>query len=67
MGGLVAATGASFGAKESGEKLAARVGEPTLHAELGDHLPIMAAALLAIGGRGSSWPDAKTKQGRSRR
>ncbi len=49
MGGLVLATGAVFVAKESGEKLATRVGNPTVHAELGDQLPIMAGVLLVVG------------------
>ena len=39
---------ASFVAKESGEQLAARVGEPEQHAELGDVLPLIAFALFVI-------------------
>lgn len=38
----------SFIAKESGEQLAARVGEPEQHAELGEVLPLIAAALFVI-------------------
>lgn len=39
---------ASFVAKESGEQLAARVGEPEQHAELGDVLPLIAFALFVL-------------------
>jgi len=35
-------------AKESGEKLAARVGLPEPHAELGDRLPLFAALLFVL-------------------
>jgi cytochrome b involved in lipid metabolism/uncharacterized membrane protein len=43
----VLATGFSFAAKESGEVLEGRVGEPGYdHAELGDVMPIVAAVLL---------------------
>lgn len=39
---------ASFVAKESGEQLAERVGEPEQHAELGDVLPLIALALFVV-------------------
>lgn len=42
------AVGAAFVAKESGEQLAARVGRPEQHAELGDVLPLIAFALFAL-------------------
>jgi uncharacterized membrane protein len=43
----VVAAGSSFAAKESGEVLEGRVGEPGFdHAELGDLMPIFAAVLL---------------------
>ncbi len=43
----VLAAGSSFAAKESGEVLEGRVGEPGFdHAELGDQMPIFAAVLL---------------------
>jgi uncharacterized membrane protein len=46
LSGLVAA-GSAFVAKESGEALEGRVGEPAYdHAELGDVMPILAAVLL---------------------
>lgn len=48
VAGLAVATGAVFVAKESGEALAARVGEPERHAELGDTLPLLAAALFLV-------------------
>lgn len=38
----------SFVAKESGEQLAARVGEPQPHADLGDVMPLVALALFAL-------------------
>lgn len=39
---------ASLLAKESGEQLAARVGMPQEHADLGDTMPIIAAALFVV-------------------
>lgn len=48
LAGLAIGTGAAFVAKESGEALAARVGEPQQHAELGDILPLVAALLLLV-------------------
>ncbi len=50
LGTLVVGTGAAFVAKESGEALAARVGEPEAHAAWGDLLPILAVALVAVAG-----------------
>lgn len=47
--GLGVSAVAAFVAKESGEQLAARVGEPKVHAELGDQLPLMAGALFVVG------------------
>ncbi len=47
MAGLVIGTGAAFVSKESGEQLAARIGEPQLHAKWGDILPLVALLLLA--------------------
>ena len=52
-GGLVVVTGiaafiASFIAKEAGEALALRVGQPGQHAQLGDVVPLL-ALLLALG------------------
>jgi cytochrome b involved in lipid metabolism len=46
--GLAVAAGSAMLAKESGEALAARVGEPERHAELGDILPWIVVALFAI-------------------
>ena len=48
MIGLFVGTGAAFVAKESGEALAARVGEPEDHAELGDILPMLAVILFVV-------------------
>ena len=45
---LAAGTGAAFVAKQSGEALAARVGEPATHAAWGDQLPWLAVALLGL-------------------
>ena len=39
---------ASFVAKGSGEQLAARVGEPEQHAELGETLPLFALAMFVL-------------------
>lgn len=48
LGGVVAA-GSSFVAKESGEALEGRVGEPGFdHAELGEVMPVLALALLVV-------------------
>lgn len=48
LGGLVAA-GSAFVAKQSGEALEERVGEPGFnHAELGDVMPILAVGLLVV-------------------
>ncbi len=45
---LVVGTGAAFVAKESGEALAAQVGEPATHAAWGDQLPLLAVGLLVL-------------------
>jgi hypothetical protein len=50
----LAATGAVFVAKESGERLAARVGEPADHAALGSNLlwyalPLLVVAVVLVG------------------
>lgn len=42
------ATGAAFVSKESGEKLAARVGLPQEHAELGDVMPWVALGFFVV-------------------
>lgn len=48
LAALVAA-GSSFLAKEAGEQLAARIGEPGFnHAELGDVVPVLATLLLIV-------------------
>ncbi len=46
--GLAAGTAAAFVAKESGESLAATVGEPATHATWGDLLPLLSAGLLVL-------------------
>ena len=46
VAGVAAAS--AFIAKESGEQLAARVGTPEQHAELGQQLPIAAAVLFLV-------------------
>jgi len=49
VGSSLVALGANFVAKESGEGLEDRVGEPGFdHAELGDIMPIFAAALAVV-------------------
>ena len=48
MAGLAAGTVSAIVAKQSGEALAARVGEPERHAELGDVLPLVAIVLLVV-------------------
>jgi cytochrome b involved in lipid metabolism len=48
LGGLTVGTIAAFVAKESGEALARRVGEPDDHAAWGDRLPPVALILLAV-------------------
>ena len=48
MIGLALGVGAAFVAKESGEALAERVGEPERHASLGDVLPLVALALFVV-------------------
>lgn len=48
IAGLFVGTGAAFVAKESGEALAARVGEPERHASLGDVLPLLAGVLFLV-------------------
>ena len=50
MGGLIVGAVAAFVAKESGEALAARVGDPGSHASWGDLLPWLAVALLVLAG-----------------
>jgi len=42
------AVGATVIAKESGERLAAHVGLPQTHAQLGDRLPLVAAVLFVL-------------------
>lgn len=64
--GVAAGTAASIVAKESGEALAARIGEPDTHARLGGALPIVAVALLLVG---AAWyvlqrRDARVSRGR---
>ena len=49
IAGLAIGAGAAFVAKESGEALAARVGLPVEHADLGDVLPLVAGALFVVG------------------
>lgn len=46
--GLAVGTVAAWVAKESGEQLAARVGNPQEHAELGDILPFVAGVLFVL-------------------
>jgi Cytochrome b involved in lipid metabolism len=46
LAALAGGTAAAFVAKESGEALAAKIGEPAAHASLGDLLPPLAVALL---------------------
>ena len=48
LGAMAIGTGAAFVAKQSGEALAAQVGEPATHAAWGDVLPMAALALLAV-------------------
>jgi len=48
LAALLVGAGGSLLAKESGEALAARVGWPGDHADLGDRLPLVAFALLAV-------------------
>lgn len=50
VAGLAAGTAAAFVAKESGEALAAQVGEPPIHAQWGDVLPVLALGLLVLAG-----------------
>lgn len=50
MGTLVVGTGAAFVAKQSGEALAAQVGNPAAHASWGDLLPLLAVGLLVLAG-----------------
>lgn len=50
LSGLLVATALAFVAKEAGEDLARRVGEPVEHAEWGGRLPWIALALLLVGG-----------------
>jgi uncharacterized membrane protein len=50
LAGLAGGAAASFVAKESGEALAARVGDPGSHASWGDLLPWLAVALLVLAG-----------------
>jgi hypothetical protein len=49
MAGLLVGAGASVVAKETGEALAATVGTPQRHADLGDVLPLVAMLLLVLG------------------
>lgn len=48
MAGLAAGTVSAIVAKQSGEALAARVGEPQRHGQLGDVLPLVAIVLLVV-------------------
>lgn len=48
LAALAGGTAAAFVAKESGEALAARIGEPATHATFGDWLPWLAVALLVV-------------------
>lgn len=48
LAALAGGTAAAFVAKESGEALAAKVGEPAAHATYGDWLPPLAVALLVV-------------------
>lgn len=48
VAGIAAGTAAAFVAKESGEALAAQVGEPATHALWGDVLPVAALVLLVL-------------------
>jgi uncharacterized membrane protein len=50
LGVLAVGTGAAFVAKQSGEALAAQVGEPESHAAWGDLLPWLATGLLVLAG-----------------
>lgn len=52
LAGLVAGTGAAFVAKQSGEALAERVGNPGIHESWGDQLPLLAVGLLILA---SAW------------
>ncbi|MGI9197401.1 MAG: cytochrome b5 domain-containing protein [Candidatus Nanopelagicales bacterium] len=55
LGVLAVGTVAAFVAKESGEKLSARVGLPQEHAEWGDRLPWVALLLLAVAAAWFFW------------
>ncbi|PFG17583.1 cytochrome b5-like protein [Propionicimonas paludicola] len=48
LAALAGGTAAAFVAKESGEALAAKIGEPAAHATYGDWLPPLAVALLLV-------------------
>lgn len=48
LGGLAVGTAGAFVAKESGEALSKRVGLPQEHADWGDKLPLLAAALFLV-------------------
>ena len=50
LGVLALGTGSAFVAKQSGEALAAQVGEPVTHATWGDQLPWLALGLLVLAG-----------------
>lgn len=52
LAALAGGTVAAFVAKESGEALAAKIGEPAAHATYGDWLPPLAVALLLVA---ASW------------
>lgn len=49
MAGLAVGAGAAIVARLSGEQLAARVGEPQQHLELGEKLPFAAVLLFVVG------------------
>lgn len=59
-------TGAAFIAKQSGEALAATVGEPATHAAWGDQLPWLAVGLLVLAGGWLLLHRAARKAGRDR-
>lgn len=48
LGALAVGVAAAFVAKESGEALAAQVGEPATHAAWGDQLPLLGVGLLVL-------------------
>lgn len=64
--GLALSVAATVVAKESGESLAAQIGTPERHAELGDVMPIIAFVLFMVGGGWivlGWWRDRSAKAG----